>query len=148
MNMVRFNPVRDLDSLQNQVNRLFATVTDDWGLPDARKAMWYPAVDVWETANEVIVKAEIPGVNPKQLDVRLENNVLTIRGERAVERESNGSGEYCHRLERQHGTFSRSFTIPGFVDDSKIKAEYTDGILKVTLPKKETARPRRIELAS
>jgi HSP20 family protein len=146
MNLVQFNPVRDLDMLQNQVNRVFSTGTQGWGLDDSRESNWYPAVDIWETADEIVVKAEIPGMRAKDLDVRLENNVLTIHGER--QREEKLEGNYYHRLERLYGSFTRSFTIPSFVEDGKIKAEYKDGVLTISLPKKETAKPRRIELAA
>lgn len=147
MNLVRFNPVRDLDSLQNQVNRLFSTFSADLDMNGTRPNSWFPPVDIWETADAVIVKAEVPGVNSKNLDIRLENNVLTIRGERQLDRE-NTNGDYYHRIERHYGVFTRSFTIPGYVDDGHIKADYKDGVLKVTLPKKESAKPRRIELVS
>jgi HSP20 family protein len=114
---------------------------DDWALGGS----WAPAVDIYEHEGNLVLKAELPGIESKDVDIRLENNVLTLRGERqfdsVVKRES------YHRVERAYGTFSRSFTLPSVVDQEKIKAEYKDGVLRVTLPKKEEAKPKQIAIS-
>jgi HSP20 family protein len=106
---------------------------------------WAPPVDVYEHEGNIVLKAELPGVDPKEVDVRLENNVLTLRGERKfgseVKRDS------YHRVERSYGAFSRSFTLPSLVDQQHIKADFKDGVLQVTLPKREEAKPKQIQIS-
>ena len=151
MAIVRWEPFRDLMSLQERMNRLFdesfrsragagAGQDDDWALGGA----WAPAVDIYEHDGNIVLKAEIPGIDPKEVDVRVENNVLTLRGERKIDNEI--KRESYHRVERAYGTFSRSFTLPNVVDTEKIKAEYRDGVLRVTLPKREEAKPKQISI--
>jgi HSP20 family protein len=149
MAIVRWEPFRDLVTLQDRMNRLFdesyrgnrTGETDDWALGGS----WAPAVDIYEEEGSIVLKAELPGVDPKDVDVRVENNVLTLRGERKfgseVQRDS------YHRVERAYGTFSRSFTLPTVVDTERIKAEVKDGVLRVNLPKKEEAKPRQISIS-
>jgi HSP20 family protein len=149
MAIVRWEPFRDLVTLQDRMNRLFDESyrgnrpgeTDDWALGGS----WAPAVDIYEEEGSIVLKAELPGVDPKDVDVRVENNVLTLRGERKfgseVQRDS------YHRVERAYGTFSRSFTLPTVVDTERIKAEVKDGVLRVNLPKKEEAKPRQISIS-
>jgi HSP20 family protein len=105
---------------------------------------WNPSVDIFETENDVVVKAEVPGMDPKSIDVRLENNVLLLKGERHFEKETNE--ENYHRIEREYGSFSRAFSLPMAVKEEKITAEYKDGILKIVLPKKEEAKPKTIKI--
>src|SRR5919108_5121154 len=140
MAIVKWEPFRDLLSLQERMNRLFdesfrgATRSggaDDWALGGS----WAPAVDIYEHDGNIVMKAELPGVDPKDVDVRLENNTLTLRGERKLDKEV--KQDNYHRVERSYGTFSRSFTLPSVVDQGNIKAEYRDGVLKLTLPKRE-----------
>ncbi len=114
---------------------------DDWALGGA----WAPAVDIYEQGDNIVLKAEVPGIEAKDVDIRVENNVLTLRGERKFESEL--MREDCHRVEREYGTFSRSFTLPNVVDTDKIKADYKDGVLQVTLPQKEEAKPKQISIA-
>jgi len=114
---------------------------EDWGLGGS----WAPAVDIFEHDGDIVLKAELPGVDPKDVDIRVENNVLSLRGERKVESEV--KREQYHRVERAYGSFSRSFTLPSVVDTEKIKADYTDGVLKVTLPQKEEAKPKQISIS-
>jgi HSP20 family protein len=111
----------------------------------ASTTMWSPAVDIYETEGEIVVKAELPGVDRKDIQLHLENNVLTIRGERRFEKEA--KEDNYHRIERSYGGFSRSFSIPTTVDEEKIHADYRDGVLKVVLPKKEQAKPKQIQIA-
>jgi HSP20 family protein len=105
---------------------------------------WNPSVDILETDNDVVVKAELPGLDPKSIDVRLENNVLLLKGDRHFEKET--KEENYHRIEREYGSFSRAFSLPMAVKEEKITAEYKDGILKIVLPKKEELKPRTIRI--
>jgi HSP20 family protein len=150
MAIVRWEPFRDLLTLQDRMNRLFdesfrgvgrAGSEDDWSLGGS----WAPAVDIYEHGSDIVLKAELPGVDPKDVDVRLENNTLTLRGERKFDQEV--KREHYHRVERAYGTFTRSFTLPSGVDREKIKADFRDGVLKVTLPKKEEAKPKQISIS-
>ena len=148
MTLVRWNPIRDFSVLQNQMNRLFQDAMGTWlGDSEGRgTAHWVPLVDIYETDNDLIVRAELPGVDPQMVDVRVENNVLTIRGERPFEQ--NVQQENYHRQERSYGTFARSFTLPASINSEKIRAEYRDGILNLTLPKAENAKPKKIQIAA
>ncbi|MBI4472281.1 MAG: Hsp20/alpha crystallin family protein, partial [Acidobacteria bacterium] len=105
---------------------------------------WSPAVDIFETEGEIVVKAELPGMGRKDITLNLENNVLTLRGERRFEKET--KEENYHRIERSYGGFSRSFSIPSMVDEEKIRADYKDGVLSIVLPKKEQAKPKQIRI--
>ena len=149
MAIVRWEPFRDLLSLQDRMNRLFheqyrgaQSSEDEWALGGS----WAPAVDIYEQGNDIVLKAELPGVDAKDVDIRLENNVLTLRGQRRFEGEV--KKESYHRVERSYGSFTRSFTLPSVVDQSAIKAEVKDGILKVVLPKREEAKPKQIEITA
>jgi HSP20 family protein len=146
MAIVRFEPFRDLMSLQERMSRLFGEsyrpqTEEDWALGGS----WAPAVDIYEQENNIVIKAEVPGVDPKDVDIRLENNVLTIKGERKFDNEV--KKENYHRVERAYGVFTRSFTLPTVVDPNAIKAEYKDGVLRVTLPKREEAKPKQIQIS-
>jgi HSP20 family protein len=112
---------------------------ENWSL-----TTWAPACDIYETDNEIVVKAELPEVKKEDVHVSLENNLLTIRGERKLSEET--KRENYHRLERRYGAFTRSLTLPNFADTSKINAEFKDGMLRVTLPKREEAKPKQIEV--
>ena len=105
---------------------------------------WSPAVDISETENELILKADLPDVKLSDIDVRVENQTLTIKGERQFEKDEKTKG--YHRIERNYGTFVRSFTVPNTVEADKVGAEYTNGVLTVTLPKKEAAKPRQVKI--
>jgi HSP20 family protein len=149
MAIVRWDPFRDLVTLQERMNRMFDESfrgvsrgsSDDWALGGA----WAPAVDIYEHDGNIVLKAELPGVDPKDVDVRLENNTLTLRGERKVDNEV--KQDSYHRVERAYGAFTRSFTLPSVVDQEKIKADYKDGVLKITLPKRDEAKPKQINIA-
>lgn len=147
MAIVRFEPFRDLLSLQERMNRLFSesyrsqqTSEDDWALGGT----WAPAVDIYEQDNNIVIKAELPGLDPKDVDIRLDNSVLTIKGERKLDNEV--KKENYHRVERSYGGFTRSFTLPNTVDANNIKAEFKDGVLRITLPKREEAKPKQIQI--
>ncbi len=148
MALVRWEPFRDLMSIQERMNRLFE---DSFrGLPrtgdeDSVLGAWAPPVDIFEQSGNIVLKAELPGVDPKDVDIRLENNVLTLRGDRKFSSEV--KRESYHRVERSYGSFSRSFTLPSVVDQQAIKAEYKDGVLQVTLPQREEAKPKQIQIS-
>ena len=105
---------------------------------------WAPAVDIYEKGTDVVLKAELPGLDPKDVDIRIENNVLTLKGERKIEDEI--KQENYHRVERAYGGFTRSFTLPSTVDTTNVKADYKDGVLRITLPKREEAKPKQIQV--
>ena len=148
MTLVRWNPIREFSVFQNQMNRLFEDAMGTW-LGESNgtgNTNWVPLADIYENDNDLIAKVELPGVDPKMVDVRVENNVLTIRGERPFDQKV--AQENYHRLERSFGTFSRSFALPMTIDADKIHAEYRDGILNLRLPKSERAKPKRIQIAA
>jgi HSP20 family protein len=128
------------------MNRLFDNAGRAWG-PDEPSATttWSPAVDIFETADEIVVKAELPGMERKDIALNLENNVLTLRGERRFAKET--KDENYHRIERSYGSFSRAFSLPTTVDEEQIRADYREGVLKIVLPKKEQVKPKQIRIA-
>jgi HSP20 family protein len=142
MAIIRWEPARELASMEvDRLNRMF---TDFYGEAFSRSA-WVPAVDIYETdAHEVVLKAELPEMKREDISVTFENGVLTLRGERKFEQET--KKENYHRVERRHGTFSRSFTLPNTVDASHISAAYKDGILTIRLPQREEAKPKQIDV--
>lgn len=124
--------------------RAFEDLTKAFESPAAAKP-WTPAVDIRETENELVVKADLPEVNEKDIDLRIEDGTLILKGERRMESKEEKGG--FHRIERSYGTFARYFTLPETVDPEKVKAEYKNGVLTVTLGKKETAKPKQIKVA-
>jgi len=147
MAVVRWDPFRELGMLQDRMNRLFDDTGRGWRADEpAATTSWSPSGDIFENEGEIIVKAELPGMDRKDIFLHLENNVLTLRGERKFEKET--KEENYHRIERSYGNFSRSFSIPATVDDEKIRADYKDGVLKIALPKKEQAKPKQIKIAT
>jgi len=143
--MTRWEPFRGLNSLQEQVNRLFQDNFPRSRSSQAELASWAPAVDIYETENELVVKADLPDVQEKDIDVRVENNTLTIRGERKFSNEVH-EDNYL-RIERAYGTFTRSFSLPNTVDTEAIKAEYRNGVLSVRMPKREESKPKQIKIS-
>lgn len=146
MAIVRFDPFRELATMQDRMNRIFGDVysrrMDDELM--ARGA-WMPPVDVYENdQHEIVLKAELPGLSREDIEVRVENNTLTIKGER--KRETDVKEEQYHRVERSYGAFTRSFSLPSSVDAEKVKADFRDGLLTVTLPAKEESKPRQIQV--
>lgn len=137
------SPFRGLSTLQDQINRVFNDAFERRG-EESNLTTWAPAVDIYETENELVVKADLPDVDPKDLDIRVENNILTIRGERKFER--NVDQENYLRVERAYGTFSRSFALSNTVNTESIKAEYQNGVLTLHIPKREEAKPRQIKV--
>jgi HSP20 family protein len=147
MPIVRWEPFRNLVTLQERMNRLFEESVrgagrgqeEDWAM-----GAWAPAVDIYEKGSDVVLKAELPGVDPKDVDIRIENNVLTLSGERMLDTEV--ERENYHRVERSYGSFTRAFTLPSTVDTTKVKADFKDGVLRITLPKREEAKPKQIQI--
>lgn len=144
MQLIKWNPARDLFSLRHNMNGLF----DDFFYPSRRTAEndglwnWNPAVDIYEEADNIVVKAEIPGMDKDQITVDVKDRVLTLKGERSEDKEVNE--ERYFKRERTYGRFERAFTLPADVKTEEIKAEYKDGVLKVLVPKPEVQKPKQI----
>ena len=139
----RFEPFRGASTLQEQINRL---VNDVFERPtqDSNLTTWAPAVDIFETEHELVVKADLPEIDPKDLDIRVENNILSIRGDRKFD--GKVSEDKYLRVERAYGSFSRSFSLANTVDSEAIKADYQNGVLTLTVPKREEAKPKQIRV--
>jgi HSP20 family protein len=139
----RFEPYSGASTLQDQVNRLlnqaFGNSSDE-----ASITTWAPAVDIYETEHELVVKADLPDVRPEDLDIRVENNILTIRGDRKFEKKVDEKNYL--RVERTYGSFSRSFSLVNTVNSEAIKADYKNGVLTLTIPKREEAKPKQIKV--
>ncbi|HET9218350.1 MAG TPA: Hsp20/alpha crystallin family protein [Terriglobia bacterium] len=146
MNLVRWTPFHDMTLLQNQMNRLFDGTLQGWPSEADGTRNWVPPADIHETDNDLIVTTDLPGVDPKNIDVRVERNVLSITGERHFERKV--ENENFHRVERMYGGFARSFTLSTPVQADKIQATYKDGVLRISLPKAEQAKPKRIQIGA
>ncbi len=138
--MTRWEPFRDVARLQEEMSRLF----DDRLFRAGESVGWTPACDIYEDEEGVTLRFDLSGVEAKDVDVRFENGVLTLKGERKLEQED--KRENYHRIERSYGTFTRSFSLPGTVDAEKIRAEAKNGVLSVHLPKRAEARPRAIQV--
>lgn len=143
--ITRWEPFRNLTSFQDQMNRLFEDAFFRGRTGDSALTTWAPAVDIYETGDELVVKADLPDVSEKDLDVRVENNTLTLRGERKFEREV--SEDNYLRVERTYGSFTRSFSLPSTVNTEAIKAEYRNGVLTVRMPKREESKPKQIKVS-
>jgi HSP20 family protein len=146
MALVRFQPfVGDFQTLQERANRIFQdSALSQFGREEEGMGSWTPLCDIYEEGDNIVVKAELPGLERDDIDVQVENNILTLRGERKREKEV--KSENLFRTERFYGTFTRSFTLPVTVDTEKIRAEYKDGVLLLTMPKVEEAKPRKIKV--
>ena len=143
MAITRWDPFRDVLSLQNRLNSLFQEYNRGEG--DALStAAFVPPVDMYEDEHKIVLKLEVPGMKESDLDIQLENNVLTVKGERKFEKEE--KEENFHRIERRYGSFYRSFTIPSTVNPDSVKASYEAGVLKVELEKRAEAKPKQIKV--
>ena len=147
-NITRRNPFGELTTFQDRLNQLLSQPFGPLGRGGAEAALtassFVPAVDIYEDEHNIILTAETPGVEEKDLDISLENGVLTISGERKMENEE--KQDNFHRIERSYGRFTRSFTLPPTVDNENVKAEFSNGVLKVTLAKREEAKPKQIKI--
>jgi len=139
----RWEPFRGVSSLQEQINRVFSDVLDHRG-EESNLTAWAPSVDIFETEHELVVKADLPDVKPEELDIRVENNILTIRGERKFEKKVEESNYL--RVERSYGSFARSFSLANTVNSEAIKADYQNGVLTLSIPKREEAKPKQIKV--
>jgi len=140
--ITRWDPFREVVALQNRMNSLFRDLNE--GDSPLTTASFVPAVDIYEDAQKVMLKLEVPGIEEKDLDVRVENNTLTVKGERKFEKEE--KEENFHRIERRYGSFYRAFTLPSTVDTENVKASYDAGVLKLELKKKAEAQPKQIKI--
>src|SRR5215467_12241012 len=143
--LTRWEPFRDFATLQDRINRVFRdsySASQDDSLATSSFA---PAVDVYEDEHKVTLKIDVPGIDEKDIDVRLENNTLTVHGERKFEKEE--KEENYRRVERQYGSFTRSFTLPSTLDSESVQASYDKGVLKIKLAKKAEAKPKQIKIS-
>ena len=145
MAIVRWEPLRDLMTTQRGFDRLFKEAfTPFFGEGELSTRTWAPPVDIYENENDIVLKAELPGIDPKDVEVRVEDNTLYLKGERKFEKEV--KDESYHRIERSYGSFARSFSLPNSINAEKVKAEFKDGLLTLTLPKREEAKPKTIKI--
>src|ERR1700747_422774 len=143
--ITRWDPFREFSTLQDRLNRLFRESFGPEGQEESLTTSTFaPPVDVYEDEHNVSLKIEVPGIDEKDIDVRIENNVLTVHGERKFEKEE--KEENFRRVERQYGSFTRTFTLPNTVDAEHVSANYDKGILKIALPKKAEAKPKQIKV--
>jgi len=145
MAIVRFEPFRDLLTSQREYVRLLKEAFSPMsGETEVSTRSWAPPVDIYETEDAIVLKAELPGIDPKDVEVRVEDNTLYLKGERNYEKDVNEQN--YHRIERSYGSFARSFTLPNSINAEKVKAEYKDGLLTLTMPKREEAKPKTIKI--
>lgn len=145
MELVRWRPRRDVPALQDDVDRTFERLFRTWmGPVSFSEFSWSPTVDVGETNDEVVVKAEMPGMGKEDIDISVEDNQLILSGEKKQEQEQKDTNYY--RVERSYGSFRRIFTLPARVDVAKVTATYQDGVLTVRVPKSDAAKARKIEI--
>jgi HSP20 family protein len=145
MAIIRWDPFRDLVSLREKMNRLFEeTFTSRGEEKDLVAGTWTPSVDIYETENALILSAEVPGIDENDIEIKIEDNTLTLSGERKFEKET--KEESYHRIERAYGSFYRSFTLPNYINQDKIEAHHENGVLKITMPKKPELKPRKVNV--
>jgi HSP20 family protein len=142
MAITRWDPFREVVAMQNRMNSLFRGLNEDEA--PMTTASFVPAVDIYEDTQKVVLKLEVPGIEEKDLDIRVENNTLTVKGERKFEKEE--KEENFHRIERSYGSFYRAFTLPSTVDTENVGASYNAGVLKLELKKKPEAQPKQIKV--
>jgi HSP20 family protein len=143
--LTRFEPFREFATLQDRINRVFRDSYSGEGRDESLSTSSFaPAVDVYEDEHKVTLKIEVPGIDEKDIDVQVENNILTVHGERKIEKEE--KEENYRRVERQYGSFTRTFTLPTTVDTESVSATYDKGVLKIALPKKAEAKPKQIKV--
>jgi HSP20 family protein len=144
--IVRWEPFRELSSLQTEMNRLFNAAFEGQGGGNGPARRWTPAMDLLETEDEFVLRADLPGLTESDVNIELEDNVLTVSGERHAEREDKREGFY--RMERAYGSFSRSLTLPKGIDPEAVTAAFDRGVLEVRVPKPEQRKPRRISISA
>lgn len=148
MAVVKWEPFKDLLGIQDRMNRLFSNALrssfDEGEDGGSVLSDWSPAVDIWEDADSIEIRAELPGMEMKEIDVRIVDHALTIRGEKKLEREE--KRDNYHRVERTYGRFQRTFNLPNGIQTDKITATYSQGVLKILLPKREESKPKTIQI--
>ncbi|CAN5291582.1 Hsp20/alpha crystallin family protein [soil metagenome] len=144
MNIIKYNPFRELRSLQDEMNRLFVTNFSRGEESDLMRGAWSPSVDIFENKDQIVLEAELAGMKPEEVVISIENNLLTLYGERRFEKKD--EQDNFHRVERSYGSFTRSFTLPLTVSSENTNAEFENGILRLTLAKREESKPRRIQI--
>jgi len=145
MNIVKYDPFRELRSLQDEMTQLFTGVMPSrFNREEMTRGSWAPSVDIFEDKDRLILEAELPGMNREDFEISVENNVITLSGERKFEKKT--EGDNYHRVERSYGSFTRSFTLPQTVTADGATADFDNGVLRVSLPKREETKARRIEI--
>jgi HSP20 family protein len=144
MAITRWDPFRDMFALQNRVNSLYQEFNRGQSDETVSTAAFVPAVDIYEDEHKIVLKLEVPGMKQEDLDIRLENNTLTVRGERKFEKEE--KEENFHRIERRYGSFYRAFTVPTTLNTENVKADYDAGVLRIELEKRAEAKPKQIKV--
>jgi len=145
MAIIRWDPFRDMVTLREKMNRLFEDVfTGQSEGKELAVSSWAPAVDIFETENDLVMTAEVPGIDEKDIEIKIEDNTLILKGARKFEKET--KEENYHRIERSCGSFYRAFTLPSSIDPEKIQAEHENGVLKITMPKRTELKPRKVKI--
>jgi HSP20 family protein len=145
MAIIRWDPFRDMVTLREKMNRLFEDSLANKGEDkDFMASNWAPAVDIYETGNELVLTAEVPGIEEKDIEIKIEDNTLTLKGERKFEKET--KEENFHRIERSYGSFFRAFALPNSIDTDRIQAEYENGVLKIVMPKRQELKPKTVKI--
>ncbi len=145
MAIIRWDPFRDMVTLREKMNRLFEDVfTGRSEGKEIAASTWAPAVDIFETENDLVMTAEVPGIDEKDIEIKIEDNTLILKGARKFEKET--KEENYHRIERSYGSFYRAFTLPNSIDPEKIQAEHENGVLKITMPKRTELKPRKVKI--
>jgi HSP20 family protein len=142
--ITRFDPFREINALHTAMSRALQTAGSGYGDELTTRGSFIPPVDIYEDENSISLRLEIPGMKQEDLDIRLENNTLTVRGERNFEKEE--KEENFHRIERRYGSFARSFTLPNTVDTDSVNADYKDGVLSISLGKRAETKPKQIKV--
>ena len=145
MAIVRWDPFRELNAVQERMNRLFSDAYRAADDDVMRRGVWAPPVDIFDSGNhELVIKAELPDMKKEDIDITVENNTLTLRGEKKMDSELRE--EHCHRIERTYGVFSRTFSLPTTVDTARVSADYKNGVLTIKLPVRDEAKPKQIQV--
>lgn len=145
MTIVRWDPFRELNTIQNRMNRIFGEYYRGADDDVTRRGTWVPPVDIYDTGkHELVIKAELPDMNKEDIEITVENGSMTLKGEKKMDPAL--GDEHCWRIERAYGTFTRTFSLPPTVDASKVTADYKNGVLTIKLPVREEAKPKQIQV--
>lgn len=145
MAIIKWDPFKDIMTFREKMNRLFEDVFLSRGEErEFATGAWSPAVDIYETENELVLTAEVPGIKEEDIEIKIEDNTLSLKGERKFEKETREDN--YHRIERSYGSFYRSFTLPNYIDQENIRAEHEDGVLKIIMPKRSELKPRKVKI--